>query len=190
MSFRLQTSESLPAGIKRIATEQIDRALTQLTEAPEGKDEAVHDARKRFKKVRAVLRLVRGEIGQDVYKKENICYRDAGRRLSNVRDSVVMIETLDELTEYFGDQLLDDAFAGVRKALINAHKAAKQRILEQENTPEEVIETIQNARPRVAQWPIENNDFWALADGLHRVYKRGYNRMAEAYAKPEPEKFP
>ena len=86
------------------------------------------NARKRFKKVRAILRLVRDKIGEDVYKKKNICYRNAGRCLSDVRDSVVIIETLDELTEYFGDQLLDDAFAGVRESLVDARKATKQHI--------------------------------------------------------------
>ena len=64
MSYRLELNESLPDGIKRIVKEQIDQALEQLRESPEGRNEAVHDARKRFKKIRAVLRLVRDEIGE------------------------------------------------------------------------------------------------------------------------------
>ena len=59
MSYRLEPQEPLGAGIKRIAREQIDQALEQLTANPENRDEAVHDARKRFKKIRAALRLVR-----------------------------------------------------------------------------------------------------------------------------------
>ncbi|NIR50351.1 hypothetical protein GWO43_17745 [candidate division KSB1 bacterium] len=62
MSYRLDDQETLPDGITRIATEQVGRALGQLTTGVDDRDEAVHDARKCLKKVRAVLRLVRDEI--------------------------------------------------------------------------------------------------------------------------------
>jgi len=118
ISYRLEPHEPLATGLKRIVHEQIDRALEQLAEAPEGRDEGVHDARKRFKKIRAVLRLVRDEIGQEVYQPENVFYRDAGRRLSDVRDSFVMIETLAGLTDYYGDPLAAEAYAHVRTQLM------------------------------------------------------------------------
>jgi hypothetical protein len=54
MSYRLEPAETLSDGIKRIAKEQIDQALEQFWDCPEGRNEAVHDARKRFKKIRAV----------------------------------------------------------------------------------------------------------------------------------------
>mgnify|MGYP006312215141 CR=1 FL=1 len=63
MSYRLETDEARPIGIKRIALEQVNQALDQLTDMSADQDEVVHDVRKRFKKVRAVLRLVRDDIG-------------------------------------------------------------------------------------------------------------------------------
>lgn len=75
MSYQLESTEKLSTGLKRIVREQIDDAIHQLTDLPDGQAEAVHDVRKRFKKIRAVLRLVRDEIGSDVYKRENVFYR-------------------------------------------------------------------------------------------------------------------
>src|SRR5262249_40401169 len=63
MSFELRPDESLRKNIRRIARKQMDDALEMLTAAhPGSRDEAVHEARKCFKKVRAVLRLVRPVI--------------------------------------------------------------------------------------------------------------------------------
>ena len=58
MAFRFKAEESVAKGIERMARGQIEKALEGLTgqngAAPE---EVVHDVRKRFKKVRALLRL-------------------------------------------------------------------------------------------------------------------------------------
>lgn len=190
MSYRLETYESLPDGIKRIVLEQIDQALEQLIDLPEGRDEAVHDARKRFKKVRAVLRLVRDEIGNEVYQAENVCFRDAGRRLSAVRDSAVLIETLDYIVEHAQDERLTSTLAAkLRHRLTYAHEYLSNRVLESEGALAIVIDTITQARMRVHTWPIEHDDFSALAGGLRRVYKRGRNRLSDAYDSPSPENF-
>jgi CHAD domain-containing protein len=189
MSYRLEPQEPLGAGIKRIAREQIDQALEQLTANPEGRDEAVHDARKRFKKIRAALRLVRDEIGRNVYQRENACYRDAGRRLSNIRDSYVMIETLDDVIERCASDLNDNTYSELREKLLTEHKALRSQMLDHDEAMAEAVAIIQKARQRVKQWPIQRNDFSAISAGLKRVYKRGRCGLADAYANPEPENF-
>lgn len=189
MSYRLEPKEPLGIGLKRIAREQIDQALEQLTTAPEGRDEAVHDARKRFKKIRAVLRLVRDEIGSDVYQRENVCYRDAGRQLADIRDSFVMVETLDNLTQQYADALNGNSYDELRKKLAAEHDAIKRELLDHNQTMSRVAATIQKARQRVESWPITHNDFPAISGGLKRVYKRGYKGLVNAYANPKPENF-
>jgi hypothetical protein len=64
---------------------------------------AVHEARKDLKKLRAVLRLVRDDLGDAVYRSENVRFRDAGRMLSGARDAHVRVETLAALRERFDD---------------------------------------------------------------------------------------
>lgn len=189
MSYRLENGESLPDGLKRIAGEQIDEAEQSLRAPQEGRDEAVHDARKRFKKVRAVLRLVRDEIGEETYQRENVFFRDLGRQLAEVRESAVTIETLDSLIERYADQLAADAFEGMRAALVERHEAIIQRILGDGEAMEAVADKLADARSRIEALPIRKDGFSAIEDGLKRVYRRGYKGRSKAYREPEPENF-
>jgi CHAD domain-containing protein len=132
---------------------------------------------------------VRDEIGAESYKRENICYRDAGRRLSEIRDSAVMVETLDEITKHFDDQLAPEAITGLRDRLVEEHQSFKQDVLDHQGAMSQVAATIETARSRIANWPVRQEDFSAFYGGLKRVYKRGRNRMAEAYAEPSPERY-
>src|SRR5215469_8691472 len=100
-SYHFKAHEKIPDGVKRIILEQIDWASYCLTTGTEI-DAAIHDSRVCFKKIRAVLRLVREEIGDRDFRAENARYRDAGRRLSAVRDSAVAIDTFDRLTDNTG----------------------------------------------------------------------------------------
>jgi CHAD domain-containing protein len=180
------TREAVPAGIKRIALEQINEALVQLTDSNGNLDEAVHDARTCCKKLRAVLRLVRNEIGKKIYKRENVLYRDAGRRLSALRDSAVKLETLDKLVERCGDPSILDAIACTREGLASEYRTAVQDTLD-EQPMAKVTTALREARSHVGTWPIEHDDFSALCGGLRRVYKRGRRRLADARARSNDE---
>jgi CHAD domain-containing protein len=188
-SYQLNAQESIPDGIKRIVSEQISRAIWQLTDPPESRDTGVHDARKCFKKIRAVLRLVRDEIGKDVFKQENVFFRDIGRRLAPVRESAVLVQTFDRLCERVTDQLAPDAFGGVRDELVTKHRSVSRQILEDESGLAEIVASLQTARQRVADWPLVHNDFSALFGGLQRIYRRGRSGLAEAYLSSNPENF-
>src|SRR5262245_25721620 len=118
MSFQLQPEHSLRKSLRRIARSQMDAVLKELTAGANGpRDEVVHEVRKSFKKVRAVLRLVRPVIGEKCYRRENTCFRDAARPLTEVRDARILIETLDALVEHFREHIAGRSFTGVRKAL-------------------------------------------------------------------------
>ncbi len=47
MGYRLEAQEKLSTGIKRIAQEQADKALTHLTASGEDQDKAIHEGGKR-----------------------------------------------------------------------------------------------------------------------------------------------
>ena len=66
MAFTLDPSRSIPKAVKKAASKQLRKSVEALTGQTElGPDEAAHDARKRTKKVRALLRLARPELGDD-----------------------------------------------------------------------------------------------------------------------------
>lgn len=187
MSYRLELDESIPDGIRRIVYEQIDKAIASLTQSTKADlPKAVHNVRKRFKKIRAVIRLVRDELGKDLYHQENACYRDAGRQLSAVRDAQVRIETLDSLVDHFGETVDETGFTELREALEARYDATRKHMVQEEEAIATVIATLKSARERVADWPLQNH--WsALAPGLKRVYERGYEALATAETKPTSE---
>lgn len=196
MSLQLHAGESLPTGLRRIALDQIDTALEYLhTRAPDT-ETAVHEARKCGKRIRAVLRLVRDEIGYPLYKQENVRVRDAARLLAPVRDSTVMVETLDALLNHFAPvndstaPAVDPAdFASLRRRLQDRHAQITRQLLQMEKAPAAAAAMLHESRTQVAHWPLHTAGFACIAGGLHRVYRRGRQRLARAYAQPSPEHF-
>src|SRR5205085_6748166 len=97
MTFQLERDETISAGVKRLALEQIDAGLDALARPPEDVDEAIHAVRQALKRVRALLELARGELGEEAYERERACMRDVGRSLGAARDAAVLVETLRRL---------------------------------------------------------------------------------------------
>jgi CHAD domain-containing protein len=186
MSYRLQDHEAVPEGIKRVVLEQMDTVLHAAQETSGNQDSAVHDARTSLKKIRAVLRLVQDGIDGDVFRQENVCFRDAGRHLSAVRDAAVMLETFDKLMERFSAQLAADAFTGLRKTL---RQSSTTRRVEKQKALAVVAKTISAARRRVEHWPIHHDGFSALGPGVERAFKRGRRAFAVAVDQPSVENF-
>jgi CHAD domain-containing protein len=186
MSYRLTQQETIADGIKRIVVEQIDKALEGLESQHGSQDDAIHDARVCFKKIRAVLRLVQTEFDADIFSQENLCYRDAGRRLSAIRDTAAMLEVFDKLTDRFAKQLSPNAFAKLRQSL---SQPSTTRRLEKKKAMLPVAKTISAARRRVEHWPIQQDGFSALGQGVKRVYKQGRQSFTNALAQPSVEIF-
>ena len=187
--YRLFDDESLPTGIRRILLELLDSIIELLRNVNANPDEAVHETRKNFKKARAVLRLVRDEIGDEAYFRENICYRDAARMLSAVRDSAVIVESLDALRETFAEELTPDAFIRLRENLVTEHEHLRDQIISVDNAPQTVIDILESARQRLSDLPLEHDDFSAISGGLRRVYRRGIRRMVAARKNPTAERL-
>jgi len=186
MELQLDLAENIPDAIRHLATEQVKIALDQLTASQFGLDERIHTTRKSFKKVRSILRLVRDEIGEDVYHHENLSYRDAGRLLAPMRDSSVLVKTLDDITERLAHQLNAEALKSVRAQLLNHQDHVRLQTINSRIFPQ-LISTLDQSRTRIKKWSIPHTDFSAFHTGIKRVYKRGYVGMDTAATQPTNE---
>jgi CHAD domain-containing protein len=185
--FRLAPDEGAADGLRRIARGQIELASDRL-ESGDDVAEAVHEARKSLKRLRAVVRLARDPLGDEIYRSENRAYRDTGRELSAARDAQVLGETLDALTDRYRREIDDDAFAGLREAIAADAKAAHERIAADAGAVEEVRAGLGAARDRVPTWPLpEDEDASMLAPGFERIYKRGRRALKAARQDPSDE---
>ena len=189
MSFRLETHEALTAGVRRIALEELDAALQELTEPGDEPGASVHSTRKHFKKLRGLIRLVRDELGKEVYRRENKVFRDASRHLSAVRDAAVMVDTLDDLLDRFGNELPAEPVARLRRRLVEAQRASTDTLFGDNGPIPEIAAAIRDARERVGAWPLKREGFGAVRGGTERVYRRGRKAYRRAYRKPSAENF-
>lgn len=186
MSFRLKQKESISDGVRRIADEQLSAAIDSATSSADP-PAAIHDIRKRCKKLRGVIRLARSALGE-AYSAENAALRDAARVVSQRRDAAVLPNTYDALMEQFGDQLDRRAMGQVRRQLT----AAKKEVDSDEADPEaqlgRIADQLRAIRDRIDGWPL-SDDPGLLWSNVQHVYARGRHAMSAAQQKPSPEAF-
>jgi len=190
--FTLAGGEFLATGLQRISLEQLDYAIDALTGLRI--DIGIHEARKALRRVRALLRLVRDPLGDQIYRAENVALRDAGRLIGGSRDATVMVETVAGLAFLYRDLLVPGAFDVLRGHLLERDKLIRRRVSDERI--DEVVEVLGAVRERFVAWPSRQGDsgtldegFASVESGIRRVYRRGRNRMADAYREETPEAF-
>jgi CHAD domain-containing protein len=185
-AFRLDGEEPAADGLRRIARGQIDDAADRLHDA-RNDGAAIHDVRKDLKRLRAVVRLARDDLGRDVYRHENTAFRDAGRDLSGARDAKVLVETLDDLTRRHADEIPEGAFAGLREQL-DGERAEHDRRAADDPVLSSVLAALEEARGRVAAWPLtEDAGYETLKSGFKRIRRRGRRALRAARKKRSEE---
>lgn len=177
MVFRLEEGESIGAGLGRVATEETDQARVALLSqvVPEA---GVLEARKSFKKVRAILRLSRGALGKRRFRSENVRFRDLGRRLAPQRAAAARFETLSRL---------ETDGAPPDRVLL----AARRRLATRRRRHDDAAVRAEVAWALTAEGlgleAVE--EFAAVRSGLARTYRRGCERMRIAIEAPSAEAF-
>jgi len=187
--YRLSRNEAATEGIRRIALGRADSALDNLRQAEaQGFAKSVHEARKDLKKLRTVIRLVRSELGTDVYRRESERFGDAGRNLSAARDAEVKLATFCALRERFGDDFPAEGAERFEAALVSERDAsAKQSEAGDSGALAASIEQIEVGRREIEGWPLATDGWVLIEDGLTRAYGRGRNRFAAARSEPSAE---
>ena len=176
MGYFFKKDETVSDGIRRLTTDRIDSAIAALGAEGEAAAQGVHDARKRCKQVRALLRLTKDQLGS-AYAEENMRFRDYGRQLSGARDAQVLLETLDKLgggtSALRGIEEVREILARRRDELAAGSVTAQARAA--------LAEQLRADRARIADWPLRSDHFDAIRPGLERVYRRGRCAMKRAY---------
>lgn len=181
--YRLGLAETVAAGVHRMARAEVDGALARLRDPRYDANEALHDARTRLRKVRALLRLVQDAVGIELHETEDADYREVVGLLDPARESYMAVRTVEALRSDFTEVLRPSAFVDLQARLEERHHRILRHTLREGVVPE-AIARLEVARSRIDGWPLEMADDRVLERGLRRAYERGYAAMARAY---EPE---
>jgi CHAD domain-containing protein len=174
MSYRIEKGERMAAAFGRIAAEEIDLAVAELSRP--GGGEAVHNARKALKRLRALLRSLRVSFPKELLRQENQRIVAAGRKISPLRDVHVQLRTLGKLKA-------ESIPAGdlVRRELLRRQSSFVRRIPALRKTVRAMLDV---SRQSLASLPLRMSTGKDLAAGLKRIYKQG--RAAGKIARQSP----
>ena len=184
MAFHLRASESVPEGVRRIAIDQLRRAIGEIDDDSLSEDKTVHQIRKRCKKLRGLIRLVRPALGKQ-YGTANQLFRDAAREVSGLRDAQVLINTYDKLMEHFTDQVNRPAFATVRRELTMRLKALESQPAVSPLL--ELRERFEQAITLVDSWELDDKGFSAIAAGVSKTHQRARDCLQEVLVQPNTD---
>lgn len=168
MSYRFKRREPVDEGVHRIAVEEMERTLRDLR-APR-RPGALHRARKRLKKLRAVLRLVRSSVDPAIFDRENAAFRDIGRKLAVVRDADLLVAVIKELQPR---RSRDAAFARVVASVLRHRRSIRREFFEQPRTIADLRDSLSDGRSRLGDWTGTHITRKTILKGLQRSYRRG-----------------
>jgi CHAD domain-containing protein len=189
MAYAFDVDETVPEAVHRITEEQVERAVSALEEAGGDGTEAdleaaVHDCRKRTKKLRGLIRLVRPALGK-AYGPANESFRDAARELSGLRDAQAALATFDALVAASPDLLPEAGVGAVRSGLAADAEAAAQA---DDGRPRAggATDLLQAGRRHVARADLDADGWAAVGPGAERTYRAGRRALADARRHTEP----
>ncbi|GLS31662.1 CHAD domain-containing protein [Mesorhizobium albiziae] len=191
MTYRIDPKLSLTGEIRRIAGVRIGKAVESLEASRTEPEKGLHNARKRFKELRALFALIRsGDRG--FCRKENRRYRDIARTIAGPREATALIETLDRLAKEFPESCAGGELDNVRDALV----ARRERIAHDRADLGPVIDAAiaSCGEGRMALHGVVLPDdpqlaADVLAEGSGRTLRHAARSLAAAAKRGKPEDF-
>ncbi|CAN5600259.1 CHAD domain-containing protein [soil metagenome] len=184
MAYRIDPGRPAGDEVRRALAEQLERAAEGLRVTGGPDAEAVHEARKRVKKARSLLRLARSDLGPAVARHANAELRQVGADLATQRDADALVEAIDRLRAATGDEptkaALDEArsrFADRAERVRRSGSLDRATVLGAARVLEQLVSWIDLVPPKAEGWD-------ALAAGLGRQYARGRLLLADLPDEP------
>ena len=188
MSYELDPGADVADDLRRIAREQVSSAIQDLDDPDDGVVEAIHDCRKRCKKLRGLIRLVRPALG-DHYSAANTTFRDAARHLGPLRDAQALHGTFAALCAAQREHLPDDGLASVDDELRRRSERSQAAVTTGDPRVQAAKELLGIGEAMIEEWELDRGGFGALAGGLGRTYRRGRKAFERALRAPTGEAF-
>lgn len=191
MPFRIDPKKPFDDEIRRAGLELIEDTVTILRNRPSGPHEAVHDARKRFKRLRALYRLIR-KAAPDFSREENARFRDIARSLAFARDATALVET----AEYLEAFALSDTQGEALRSITAMLRARRDHAVEYEAALDEAISAAITGceagreRLKTLSLPDELRDSARLLrTSWARQRKRARRALADCHERADVEHF-
>lgn len=176
MSFRIDRHEEIGNGFRRILAKQLELAIRRLGQpSPETRRRAVHEVRRRIKKIRSVLRLQRAIASCENPKIDKRPLRGAARELAEMRDADVHLGALQKLCRRFGADCA--RFPRTFRLLECKQRNASARSA---TLMRQAAEWLEIMRPKIDRQPGGDLEWREVRHGLRRLYKKARTAFQRA----------
>lgn len=176
MSYAFSPHTSLADNLRQVTDDQLHAARDELMQLDSA--EAVHQTRKRCKKMRALLRLIRytDADSETLYQVENALYRSISDLLCSSRDAVSLYQALAE-------QLDVTRYPHITAFL-------RVRIVEDDkDTLLQVRQLLNQHRKHMGGWKIDHLTWKDSRQGYAKSYRRTKKALKDAQEKEDDVAF-
>ena len=186
--YRIYQDQSVPENTNRIIHDQLKIIAGHCSEQ-EDIQVSIHEIRKSCKRIRAVLRLVRDNIGYSTYLRENVFYRDLARTFSVIRDYEVLCNSMKILREKQPDELKSIVSSRVLEYFTELRDRYLEDLLNESDPFGYVLHALEAAKTRVDQFYYTHDNFSGMGPGLERIYRQGRRLKKIVENRYTPEEF-
>lgn len=181
-SYELRDEETPIEALRRIVAEQMLSTAASLRDRAIDTAKRVHESRKRFKEIRALLRLFRDPLGAEQFALENRWYRDAARELADYRDADAVVAAVNNLSLKVKQRLGPDTMRRLRSVTRSEHRAIYRDRETAAAKIENVAAQLPVAAARLNNISAESFDgFASIMPGMIRTIRQGKRAMREAF---------
>ena len=178
MAFRLKPGRSARKQFARIIRKELERAADEMQQATHQID-AVHNARKRVKKIRAILHLLRSSLGH-AYRTYNGQLRTVAHQLSAPRDADAALEIMRAVHIHYPRLVTRALFNTVRQGLTPKQRGAARRF-----NPTRVQRELRHAAKALPRRIRRAANPPTIEAGITQGYSRARRGMGDVKATPE-----
>lgn len=146
-------------------------------------DRAIHAVRKELKRTRALLRMMRDALSESAYRESNAALRDIAHQLGALRDSKVLVETLEGLPRRGQSAATVRSVADLRTRLKLEHARARDLLRSDRSATKHACTSLRNVRRRLGQGRADRYDWSVLESGVQRIYGRARVTLGRAQAR-------
>jgi CHAD domain-containing protein len=185
MAYQLKRRRPLAKELSRIVIKEFDHALEQIRQ-DRRRGEAVHEARKSVKKIRAVLRLLQKNLGK-AYRVENQRLRTVAHQLSALRDMDALAETMKAVRDHHPRSVTPPVFAAISRGLAGRTRGALSHLHPDRLLARVAGELRQSSTSTARQ--IRRVSTGSVQRGIARAYLRARKAMIRVTNSPEDLRF-
>ncbi len=187
MSFTLNPSTRVDRTLRRLARKELRDARRELDNSHRVTAESVHEARKRVKKVRAILRMIESDAGQGLDGSRKGLRRVA-HQLSRVRDADSMVEIVDKLQQKQPRPFDEQSLRLLRRWIADRRKRIRQKAIHDKAWASAAKE-LRSIRRGAKRWRPSHQSFGVLSHGIADTLRRGRKALQRATKRRRADDF-